>query len=201
MTYSCRVWEVKRCDDDEGSDYPVEKTFSPLEELRHTVGHGNPILKRAEDGHCYEIIGEGEWTTGTWDFEVTPEEWYEECLDCTDPKYQLTQCSGCEDDELEPDTYITDEDLAAALHKVIKIDGICYTVSKLPHDATVDLEAPVDYSGPYKTCEVCNPEEIWVVTNVYEEANTLKQDRKRVIVQQVCDKETVDIIELGDCDD
>ena len=73
-------------------------------------------------------------------------------------------------------------------------------VSKLPNDATVDQES-ITYLGPYSSCKVCNPEELWVVTNVYEDGDKLKQDRKRVIVQQVCDEETVDIIDLGDCDD
>ena len=197
VTYSCRVWEVKRCDDDEGSDYPVEKTFSPLEEARNLNG---PILKRAEDGHCYEIIGSGEWNSGVPDFEVTPEEWYEECLDCTDPKYQLTQCGGCDETPEDLSSFTTSEDLIDAVGKVIKVDGICYVVSKLPNDATVDQES-ITYLGPYSSCKVCNPEELWVVTNVYEDGDKLKQDRKRVIVQQVCDEETVDIIDLGDCDD
>ena len=196
VTYSCRVWEVKRCDDDEGSDYPVERTFSPLQEARHLNG---PYLKRMEDGHCYEILGVGEWQSGVEDFEVTPEEWYEECLDCTDPKYLLTQCDGCQETYL-PSGLRTAEDLIHAVDKVIKVDGICYTVSKLPNDATVDQESLI-YLGPYSSCKVCNPEELWVVTNVYEDGNQLMQERKRIIVQQVCDEENLDIIDIGDCDD
>ena len=190
---ACVAYEITRCDDDEGSDYAAQCTYSDLSSLQ------GKVVRRAEDQKCYTVGSVVSWSASC--IEVTEEEAFEECLDCTDPKYQLTQCSGCESGS---STKITDEDLAEAVGQIIKVDGICYSVSKLPNDATVDLPAPLDYSeedDTYTSCKACNPEEMWVVTNVYEDGNQLKQDRKKVIVQQVCDEETVDIIDIGDCDD
>ena len=189
---ACVAYQITRCDDDEGSDYEPQCTYSDLQRLQ------GKVVRRAEDGKCYTVGSVVPWSDSC--IEVTEEDYFEECSDCTDPKYQLTQCSGCDEVSADLSSFTTTHDLKDAIGKIIKVDSICYSVSKASSDGIADQESII-YLGPYESCKVCNPEEMWVVTNVYEDGNKLRQERKRVIVQQVCDEEDLDIIDIGDCDD
>lgn len=140
-------------------------TYSDLREFNTggTPFASTWVLKRAEDGLCYEWDSNEVAGGGGVDFTV--EEAYETCAICLDPRVKLTpSCGGgceCADGSTSTDSshvpiILLDEDapqLVELIGQYVKIEGVCYLVSWTDEAATTTDE-PCFY-GPYEDCEDC----------------------------------------------
>jgi hypothetical protein len=215
------TWDSGDCNDCgvtelEGCGVPDIVTYSDMS--RFAEGY---VIRRAEDGYCY-IVGAFINNSPTVGELVTVEEWWEKdpgledpCDRCEVPCYSLTpNCKSC--DELAPNhpeceneggtpvagggvQQFTTDDLSDVVGQYIKIDGICYYVGTAEEADCVGPTTGITYDGPFPNCEECQITCLWVVTNVYEEDNKLKQDRKKILVDVICEEATTDIIGIEDC--
>ena len=200
---TCRVYLLRDCENP-----TVEiTTYSDLSEF--PTGE---IIRRAEDERCYLLVGEATWTE--FAVEVTVEETYDVCLDCTSPKYQLEPtCPSCDDDnpgvcDNDPDaeqvagggsTEVTDHDLSDFVGQFAKYDGKCYFVTEAANAATTTLPMPIEVSGPFEDCETCQKTCLWVVEDVVIENGELKKKMKRIIVDKICSEKEGVIAETMEC--
>jgi hypothetical protein len=133
-------------------------TFADLSEYA-----GGTILKRAEDGLCYELLSD----PCDPEDEIIPftvESSYPSCECCADPKYLLTpvcQPPGCDDNCGEGgggtpsvETIITTDDLHEVLGKIIKVEGQCYEVT-CTDDPNDEAVSGICWEGPFADCEAC----------------------------------------------
>lgn len=123
------------------------------------------ILKRAEDGFCYEYVDNAGSETIV---DFTVEEDYPTCALCLDPRYKLTPActsEGCGSDSGDCGdnlgggggaVIVTEEDLRGSIGQYVKVRGQCYVVSFTTDTVT---EAAICWSGPFASCDLCNAAE------------------------------------------
>ena len=189
-------------------------TYSDLSE--EYVGN-HWIVRLESDGLCYRI--DSTTTYSPTDVAVVVTESFDssDCLDCTAPKYHLTpDCPSCED------TYgdttcdadggdatvvagggtakITDYDFSASVGQYVKLsDGICYAVTLASNGDTLTTPAVTGSDGTFATCVACQRTCLWVVELVYTDTGYIKQTRKKIVVDQICEEEEAEIAESGVC--
>ena len=142
--------------------------------------------------------------------EVMVEESLTSCDNCTDPVFKLEPtCLSCEEAnpgmncEANPDetpiagsgsTEYTDEDLSEHIGKYVKIDGVCYLVSRDPTRQSSTLESLV-ITNSFEDCAACQKQCVMMVVDVINGAGVIQQKRMRVVVDMVCGEIIEDIIE------
>lgn len=165
----CIALEFQRVDEGEGDtcstpDEPSMITFSDVRGQRDAAPADIPAgttFIRAEDGFCWEYVGEEVMTNAdaTWAFTI--EEEFEDCENCNNPRYLLEakcaeeQCGPCGGDGDDPDDIITDEPLSDAIGKYVKVEGQCYKVSVDTSEDPLTHESPLGHKGPFGNCVSC----------------------------------------------
>jgi len=188
-------------------------------ELCQYVGSGKAIKRFHEDpgkdGKCYEI--EEKLITdpaAIWE-EFIIESAHDDCTNCLDPRYKLIDagckkevcekyCDGCgsgDPDCESADPIVTDEDLSDAIGKIVKHNGICWEVEETQDEVTDP--APLDWTGPFPSCEPCLEEPICieVVEDVWIDAEDklMKKVKRYIVKANLCDEEDIEIVPVGDC--
>jgi hypothetical protein len=198
----CGPWRLKGCG---VPDLWVAQDMGQYERLT--------VIKNAVDGYCYEVRDQDPTVGPPYD-DFTVELVYplpKNCDDCGFPLYKMDPvCPDCEDitggsDDCELEVgsggspKVTDEDLSASVGQFIKYEDICYHVSVTDKDDTKTLDAPFSYTGPFPNCNICQKTCLWVVTNVREFGDELLQEKKKIIVDAICDTDEKPIIGIEDC--
>ena len=204
----CGVYLMEGC-------YGAEDIYTFDDFCYYIKKGGGQLFKRAEDGLCY-ILRELD-QTGKIGVPFTIEaEWGQgaTCDYCTEPRYRLTpNCPDCDtitDGASECDSeegtktaggsreWITDEDLSDYLGQYIKMQNICFYVTEA-EDEEITLYSPINFTGGYPNCEICQKTCLWVVTDVYVTDYGIRQKKKQIIVDQICRSDDQSIIDIEDC--
>jgi hypothetical protein len=185
---ACAYYELDQytCD-----DCPPETSTGTIYTYSDLSGRsldGSVWLKRAEDGECYNLVDAGDLDdVPSPPVAFTVEAEFEDCDTCCTPQYLLQAtcaeqgCGNCSGST--PDDKITDEDLAGLVGQYIKIDDVCYLVEIDETAGTVTDEAPLDYDGPYDSCDACADAECFeVVVDVYVEDGKVKQKKVKLSI-------------------
>ena len=172
------------------------------------------IIRRAEDEICYEITNNTA-AFSAFAVEVMVEESFTSCENCTDPRYKLDPvCPSCEEAnpgvECEAEagarqvagggqTEYTDVDLIDVLGRYVKIDGVCYLVSRDPtRQAPTLTELAITIS--FDDCQTCQKQCVFLNVDVFYDGQVIGQRKIRAVVDMVCDEMTSDIAEVTeDC--
>ena len=204
----CGLWRMEGC-------YGAPDIYTYDDFSQYGDGSGGYVFKRAEDDLCYiqrefnqnpTQIGVpftvvAKWEDGVCDhcekpiFRLTPN-----CDDCDELTGGASDCDSEEGTKIAGGSHewITDEPLWDYIGQYIKIQGICFYVTEAK-DEEITLYSPIVFTGGYPNCDICQKTCLWVVTNVYVSYNEIRQQRKQIIVDQICREDDELIIDIEDC--